>query len=179
MAVSPGYENDRTVLVSTREGGLLRSTDGGVSFLPVGTELIDANHLVADFSNPMSAPIQFSPSFATDRTVYAYAQTDVVRSTDGGESWKILRLPTGDDVLESLGVVPGASANGDEQGWFETPIGNLSVKRVLAAAAAGLACFIALWVVGVGGRRRAHLALALRLGGSFVVLAVALVVLAA
>jgi photosystem II stability/assembly factor-like uncharacterized protein len=177
VAVSPDYENDRTVLVSTREGGLLRSTDGGVSFLPVGTELIDANHLVADFSNPMSAPIQFSPSFATDRTVYAYAQTDVVRSTDGGETWKILRLPSGDDVLESLGAVAGASANGDGQGWFETPIGNLSAKRVLAAAAAGLACFIALWVVGVGGRRRAHLAV--RLGGSFVVLAVALVVLAA
>jgi photosystem II stability/assembly factor-like uncharacterized protein len=179
VAISPDYQNDQTVLVSTRGGGLLRSTDGGVSFLPVGTELIDANHLVADFSNPMSAPIQFSPSFATDRTVYAYAQTDVVRSTDGGDSWKILRLPSGDDVLESLGVVPGASASGDEHGWFETPIGNLSVKRVLAAAAAGLACFIALWVFGVGGRRRAHLALAVRLGGSVVVLGVALVVLAA
>jgi hypothetical protein len=106
-----------------------------------------------------------------------YAQTDLVRSTDGGDSWKILRQPSGDDVLESLGFVPGAPANEAEHGRFEAPIGNLSVKRV-PAAAAGLACFTALWVFGAGGRR-VHLALVLRLGGGVVALAVALVVLAA
>ena len=84
VAVSPDYQRDRTVLVSSRELGLVRSTDGGASFHRVGAELLDTNHLVADFSNPTSAPIQFSPTFATDKTIFAYAQTDVVRSTDGG-----------------------------------------------------------------------------------------------
>ena len=182
VAVSPDYEHDRTVLVSTRERGLLRSIDGGISFRAVGAELTDANHLVADFSNPTSAPIQFSPAFAADKTIFAYAQTDVVRSTDGGDSWEILRLPSGTDVLESLGPAHGAHlgapAIGGERRWFETPIGHLSVRRVLVAVAAGVACFAGLWAVGVGGRGtgRAH---ALRLGGGVVVLAVALLVLAA
>jgi hypothetical protein len=61
LAVSPDFQNDRIVLVSTRDRGLLRSADRGMSFRAVGTELLDANHLVADFANPTSAPIQFSP----------------------------------------------------------------------------------------------------------------------
>jgi photosystem II stability/assembly factor-like uncharacterized protein len=182
VAVSPSYQRDRTVLVSTRELGLVRSTDAGASFHRVGVELFDANRIVADFSNPTSAPIQFSPTFATDKTIFAYAQTDVVRSTDGGQSWEILRLPSAGDVLESLGFAPGAGweapDNGRQRGWFETPIGNLSVRRVLAAAAAGVVAFAALWALGVGGRGSGR-ALALHLGSSILVVAVALVVLAA
>jgi photosystem II stability/assembly factor-like uncharacterized protein len=182
VAVSPGYKRDRTILVSTRELGLVRSSDAGASFHRVGTELFDANRIVADFSNPTSAPIQFSPTFATDKTIFAYAQTDVVRSTDGGQSWELLRLPSAGDVLESLGFAPGASGeapdNGRQRWWFETPIGNLSARRVLAAATAGLVAFAALWALGVGGRGSGR-AFALHLGSSILVVAVALVVLAA
>jgi hypothetical protein len=160
----------------------VRSTDAGASFHRVGTDLFDSNHIVADFSNPTSAPIQFSPTFATDKTIFAYAQTDVVRSTDGGQSWEILRLPSAGDVIESLGFAPGAGwrapDNGRQRGWFETPIGNLSVRRVLAAAAAGVVAFAALWALGVGGRGSGR-ALALHLSSSILVVAVALVVLAA
>jgi photosystem II stability/assembly factor-like uncharacterized protein len=177
VAVSPDFENDQTVLVSTREQGLLRSTDGARSFRPVGTDLLDGNLLVADFSNPTSAPIQFSPTFATDRTIFAYAQTEVVRSTDGGASWEVLHLPTGNDVLESLADTPGLRATGVGRGWFETPIGNLSTKRVAAAVAAGIACSAVLWALRVGGRRTGR-PLVLQLGGGVVVLALALFVLA-
>jgi photosystem II stability/assembly factor-like uncharacterized protein len=177
VAVSPDYHNDRTVLVSTRERGLLLSTDGATSFRPVGIELLDANHLVTDFSNPTSAPIQFSPAFATDRTIFAFAQTNVLRSTDGGQSWDVLDLPGAHEVLESLGVEPGAETNGRERGWFETPIGNLSVRRVLVAVGVGIASFAALTCLGVGGRRSGR-ALALHLGGGVVVVALALVALA-
>jgi photosystem II stability/assembly factor-like uncharacterized protein len=177
VAVSPDYQNDRTVLVSTRERGLLRSSDGGMSFEPVGTELIKTNHLVADFSNPTSEPIQFSPTFATDRTVFAYAETDVVRSTDGGRSWQVLRLPSSHDVLESLESAPSAHASGVERRWFTTPIGNLSMRRVLAAVAAGLTGFAALSALGVGGRRTGR-ARAMHVGGGVVVLSAVLLVLA-
>jgi photosystem II stability/assembly factor-like uncharacterized protein len=181
VAVSPNYQNDGTVLVSTEERGLLLSTDRTASFHQVGTELLATNHLVADFSNPTSAPIQFSPTFATDRTIFAYAQTNVVRSSDGGESWRILELPAAVDVLKSLGVDPAtndaAARNGHEHRWFETPIGNLSVRRVLVATAAGVAGFAVLTALGVGGRVRPR-ALALRLGGGVTVLALALLVLA-
>jgi hypothetical protein len=69
-------------------------------------------------------------------------------------------------------------ASGRQRWWFETPIGNLSLRRVLAAAAAGLVAFAALWAIGVGGRGSGR-AFALDVGGSILVLAVALVVLAA
>lgn len=177
VAVSPDYRNDGTVLVSSHDRGLLRSTDGGRSFRAIGSQLLDANHLVVDFSNSTSVPIQFSPSFAADRTIFAYAQTHVLRSTDGGDSWDILDLPSGDRVRQSLASHPGALADSAQKRWFDTPIGHLSTRRVLAAAAAGIAAFGALWTLRVGGRRRG-LALALRLGGGLAVLAIALVVLA-
>ncbi|MGH9230275.1 MAG: WD40/YVTN/BNR-like repeat-containing protein [Acidimicrobiales bacterium] len=170
VAVSPAYTQDRTVLVSTRELGLLRSTDGGRSFQRVGVGLFDANRIIADFSNPTSMPIQFSPTFATDRTVFAYAQTDVLRSTDGGQSWEVLPLPSSREVLERVGPAPGPR-------WFETPIGNLSWRRVLAAVGAGVLAFAALSVLRVGGRRSGA-PLALHFGVGLAVLAVGLVVLA-
>jgi photosystem II stability/assembly factor-like uncharacterized protein len=170
VAVSPDYTQDHTVLVSTRELGLIRSTDGGRSFERVGVELFDANRIIADFSNPTSMPIQFSPTYATDRTVFAYAQTDVLRSTDSGRSWEALPLPSSRAVLERVGPAPGPQ-------WFETPIGNLSRRRVLAAVVAGVLAFGALSVLRVGGRRTGA-ALALHLGVGVVVLGVALLVLA-
>jgi photosystem II stability/assembly factor-like uncharacterized protein len=170
VAVSPDYARDRTVLVSTRELGLIRSTDGGRSFERVGVELFDANRIIADFSNPTSTPMQFSPTYATDRTVFAYAQTDVLRSTDRGQSWEALPLPSSRAVLERVGPAPGPQ-------WFETPIGNLSKRRVLAAVMAGVLAFAALSVLRVGGRRTGA-ALALHLGAGVVVLGVALLVLA-
>ena len=170
VAVSPDYAQGRTVLVSTRELGLVQSTDGGRSFQRVGIELFDSNRIIADFTNPTSMPIQFSPTFATDRTVFAYAQTDVLRSTDGGESWEALPLPNSRDVLERVGSAPGPQ-------WFETPIGNLSRRRVLAAVGAGVLASAALSALRVGGRRTGP-ALALHFGVGLAVLAVALVVLA-
>jgi photosystem II stability/assembly factor-like uncharacterized protein len=170
VGVSPDYAKDRTVLVSTRELGLVRSADGGRSFQRVGVELFDSNRIIADFSNPTSMPIQFSPTFATDRTVFAYAQTDVLRSTDGGQSWNVLPLPSSRNVLERVGPAPGPQ-------WFETPIGTLSRRRVLAAIGAGVVASAALSALRVGGRRTGR-ALALHFGAGLAVLAVALVVLA-
>jgi hypothetical protein len=86
-----------------------------------------------------------------------------------------------DACIHEAGPADGSSqvrASGRQRGWFETPIGNLSVRRVLAAAAAGVVAFAALWALGVGGRGSGR-ALALHLGSSILVVAVALVVLAA
>jgi photosystem II stability/assembly factor-like uncharacterized protein len=154
VAVSPSFADDGTVLVSTRADGMLRSTDGGATFQPVGAELLDANRIVADFDDPTSAPIQFSPAFAEDATVFAYAQTDVFRSTDGGTSWSALELPSGREVLEGLGEYTPPStegASGDSGGsYVDTPIGKLSVKRGLAAIGVALVAFGAIQLLGMG-----------------------------
>ena len=100
IAVSPNYGADHTVLVSVLGKGLYRSTDGGTTFAAVGTSLIQNNHLITDYEQPVSDPIQFSPSYARDRTIFGMAQGDIVRSTDGGDSWQVLSLPPAADFLK-------------------------------------------------------------------------------
>ena len=181
VAVSPDYANDRTVLVSARRDGLLRSTNSGATFEPLGADLLEDNRVIADFSNPTSEPIQFSPAYATDNTVFAYAQTDVLRSTDEGDTWDVLELATAQEVLDGLDFEDGGHAGAeppDDKEWFETPIGNLSMRRVLAAGVVGLLGFGALWIVGFGGRKTSVRVLALRLGGALLVFAIALLILA-
>jgi photosystem II stability/assembly factor-like uncharacterized protein len=100
IAVSPTYGADHTVLVSVLGKGLYRSTDGGMTFTSVGTTLIENNHLIADYENPSSAPIQFSPTYARDRTIFGMAQSDIVKSTDGGSSWQVLNLPSAANFIK-------------------------------------------------------------------------------
>jgi Calx-beta domain len=111
IAVSPDYGVDRTVLVSVLGRGLYRSTDGGTTFAAVGTSLIQGNHLITDYENPVSNPIQFSPTYARDRTIFAMAQDDIVRSTDGGDTWQVLGLPPAADILRPpvVAAAPGGA----------------------------------------------------------------------
>ncbi|MDW3218710.1 MAG: hypothetical protein R8F63_08865 [Acidimicrobiales bacterium] len=102
IGIAPTVAEGGPVLVSVRGVGLLRSTDGGRTFAIAGESLVRQNLLIADYSNPSSSPIQFSPTYARDETVYAYAQTSVVRSTDGGVNWEVLDTPSGDEVLAAL-----------------------------------------------------------------------------
>jgi photosystem II stability/assembly factor-like uncharacterized protein len=99
VALSPSFAEDGTLLVSITGTGLYRSTDGGATFTEVGAELTAANHVIADFTNPTGGPIQFSPTFAEDQTVLAYADRFVLRSTDAGGTWELLELPTLEDFL--------------------------------------------------------------------------------
>ena len=101
VGVSPAYATDRTVLVSVLGRGLFRSTNRGITFVETGSGLINDNALIADFDNPTSAPIRFSPSYATDRTIFGFAQTHIVKSTDRGLTWRVLDLPPAVNVRSS------------------------------------------------------------------------------
>ena len=79
---------------------MFRSTDGGTSFAKVGSSLIENNLMIADFDNPTSSPIQFSPSYAQDHTIFAMAEQYIVKSTDGGDTWQALSLPPATRFLE-------------------------------------------------------------------------------
>ena len=90
------------MLVSATGEGLFRSTNGGRSFREVGKDLIDANHVIADYTNPTGTPIQFSPNFAKDHTIFGYAGQDVVRSTNAGSTWDVIRLPSAAAFLATV-----------------------------------------------------------------------------
>ena len=106
VALSPNYATDRTVLVSVEGRGLYRSVNRGTSFTETGTSLFDDNFLIADFDNPTAAPIQFSPAYGVDRTIFAMALTHVVKSTDGGRTWQVLDLPPAATLLEPPVITP-------------------------------------------------------------------------
>ena len=106
VAVSPNYATDRTLLVSVEGRGLYRSANRGTSFTETGTSLFDDNFLIADFDNPTAAPIQFSPAYSVDRTIFAMALTHVVKSTDGGRTWQVLDLPPAATLLEPPVITP-------------------------------------------------------------------------
>jgi len=87
IAVSPGYANDQTVLISVRGSGLWRSIDGGERFQPVGSDLIEQNLLASDFDKPTTRPIQFSPGYAEDGTIFVSTITQLYRTIDRGQTW--------------------------------------------------------------------------------------------
>ena len=93
VAVSPNFTRDGIVLASIQGRGLVRSTDGGATFAPVGDALIEDNQLLNNFSKPTAVPIVFSPNFASDQTVFGFSGTEVFKSTNAGETWANVELP--------------------------------------------------------------------------------------
>ena len=96
VAISPDYQSDRTLLVSFRGEGLFRSVDGGLSFSRIGDNLLNNNHSLANMYGfwPPTTAIKFSPVYSSDRTIYGVAETNLFKSTDGGNTWANLPLPT-------------------------------------------------------------------------------------
>ena len=93
VALSPGYREDQTLLVSVKGRGLFKSTNGGESFTAIGADLINSNHLFANFSNPTAVPILFSPFYSTDHTIYGFSGTELFKSADTGETWNNVTPP--------------------------------------------------------------------------------------
>lgn len=120
VSVSPAFAQDGTVLASVDGTGLFRSRDRGRTFAPVADDLLRRGLIIADFDRPTSAPIQFSRSFARDRTIFSYAQESVLRSTDGGNRWSVLTLPSADSFAHDRQhrvAGPKNSDGGDPVWW--------------------------------------------------------------
>ncbi|MEO0433221.1 MAG: YCF48-related protein [Cyanobacteria bacterium J06656_5] len=100
VALSPSYAEDGTLMVSLRGKGLYKSVDKGETFAPIG----DASLAFSRMYNVPCAgrPIEFSPNYAKDNTIFGFgtADTDLYRSTDGGETWEILQTPDVDPPVE-------------------------------------------------------------------------------
>lgn len=82
-ATSPNFSNDRTMIaasdylsVSIGVFAPWRSTDGGITWV-----------VMRDLPNVPITSIDFSPNYASDRTIFIAGKEGVYRSTDGGDSW--------------------------------------------------------------------------------------------
>jgi photosystem II stability/assembly factor-like uncharacterized protein len=93
VALAPTFATEGLVLASVRGRGLYRSTDGGRTFQPTGQALARSQVELSNYPNATAVPVVFSPTFAQDRTVFGFSNSTVVRSDDGGSSWKTLEIP--------------------------------------------------------------------------------------
>ncbi len=146
LAVSPDVARDGIVVVALHGRGIFRSTDRGQTFAFVGENLLEGSHLPWAFSKPTSSALVFSPTFATDGTLYGFGGTDVLRSDDRGETWTVLEVPV------ARHEVPAATAAAPADGGSGSGGRRLAVA-VAATVAAGAA--VALGVRRRRGRRTA------------------------
>jgi photosystem II stability/assembly factor-like uncharacterized protein len=96
ISISPNFETDQTLLITVRGKGLFKSIDGGQNFKQISEDLVKRNYSLANFSPhffPTASPIQFSPSYATDRTIYGFSGTEILRSMNSGSTWEHLQIP--------------------------------------------------------------------------------------
>ena len=140
VALSPNYGQDGTVMVSLRGKGLYKSLDRGDSFKPIG----DASLAFSRMYNVPCAgrPIEFSPNYAEDNTVFGFgtANTDIYRSTDGGDTWETLTTPPLDPPVEVSTVKQVAIAAELYQG---------RILKVLLALGVGILTYIVTGLLGL------------------------------
>jgi photosystem II stability/assembly factor-like uncharacterized protein len=84
IAISPNYQNDRTLIITVKGRGLFKTIDGGVTFVEIGHDLINNNHFLR--------LLEFSPAYSIDNTIYV-AGDELFQSTDGGNTWKLIGRP--------------------------------------------------------------------------------------
>ncbi len=130
VAVSPNYEQDRTVLVAVTGHGIFRSRNAADTFEPLFTD--------ARFARIHR--LQFSPDFATDRTVYAASPLDAFESHDGGATWRSSDRPVRDEGTRGVIVFEGD--------WKQRSNPRLSASNAWTASASGSA--LELSFVGTG-----------------------------
>jgi photosystem II stability/assembly factor-like uncharacterized protein len=85
IAISPEFQTDNTLLVSTKGQGIFRSVDRGLHFEAVGTQLIVENSSIE--------LLEFSPDFVNDQSIVAASDEKLFLSDDLGDSWSEVQRP--------------------------------------------------------------------------------------
>ncbi len=97
VKVSPQYLIDRTVFISTYQGGVYKSSDGGITWMDINSGLLP--NLIRD--------IAVSPDYYYDQTIFVGTSQGVYRSLDSGTSWSrvqtLNRYEDNDDLMDFKG----------------------------------------------------------------------------
>ena len=93
------------VLLAAKRSGLYRSDDAGRTWLDLFAAL--------NLPEPLPAlAVAASTDFRSDGTLFAGAPGNILRSGDGGASWRIVPLTSPPPVVSALVVSPGYVENG-------------------------------------------------------------------
>jgi hypothetical protein len=145
------------MLASVEGHGLYRSTDRGATWEPTGGDLLRRDVVLTNFYHATSEPLVFSPNFARDHTVFGFDETTLVRSTDGGKTWSILRHPTTRHSTNRADAPGGiedtprfgstSSAHGEITGPAASGATGITGRKVAFAALCAVAALAALWLI--------------------------------
>ncbi|MEL6128456.1 MAG: YCF48-related protein [Cyanobacteria bacterium J06628_4] len=167
VALSPNYAQDGTLIVSLRGKGLYKSVDKGETFAPIG----DASLAFSRMYNVPCAgrPIEFSPNYAKDNTIFGFgtADTDLYRSTDGGETWEILQTPD---------VEPPVEISTMRQVAIAAELYRGRILKLLLAVVVGIAAYVVTGLLGLDKLLKLNRKL-LQFGAAMGSFAIALVVI--
>ncbi len=101
------YWNDSGLFILLQRKGLLKSVDGGATVSDLTTSLFAQGSQVSQFlANKQAGPFYQAAIDSSGQRIYLAAETALLRSVDGGNSWEALNLPlnTKGVVIRSLAV---------------------------------------------------------------------------
>lgn len=136
MSISPAFKDDNTVLVGTYGGGIYKTVDGGVSWVAIN------NGLPPQTAQAAIDAVLFSPSYASDKTIYtAYtaisdsSAAGVFQSGDQGTSWIDINNNIGNKSARDAAITPDSSVLfiGTDGGGWKLHITNISDNRASLA----------------------------------------------
>jgi photosystem II stability/assembly factor-like uncharacterized protein len=94
LSAAPATRDQVTLLAGTEQDGILRSEDGGDSWVSANPGLLDLTVLA----------LACSPAFASDHTAFAATTSGVYRTRNGARSWRALQLESAESNQEEIAV---------------------------------------------------------------------------
>lgn len=97
ISFSPSYAVDQTLFSATRENGIYRSTDGGLTWQTANTGLTTVR----------TYEVAIAPSFSNNGLALAATEKGLFRTTDGGDTWTKVTSGLIDIKITAICFVPG------------------------------------------------------------------------
>ena len=107
IAIDP--RNSNTVYLGAAEGGVWKTTDGGVTWLP----LTDAQVSLASGAialDPKNPDIVYVGTGEENFAIDSYKGAGILKSTDGGATWTSLVGPFLRDTISTISIAPDSSS---------------------------------------------------------------------
>lgn len=144
--LSPDYQQDSTVAVTTYLGGAYISHDGGASWKTINRGLYKdgwlkrtVKQILQDNYVARLFGIAFSPNYSQDRTIFAPSWTEFLKSTNRGRQWQKIPLtnrPTkyaiavSPNFAEDKTIYLGSMQGTGEDGILKSTDGGLNFSKV-------------------------------------------------
>ncbi len=92
LAISPNYQHDSTIVISTLYQGVYISHDRGATWTPINHGL-GLDRLLKQNLITQTGDLVFSPNYSSDRTLLASSWGCLFKTTNGGKFWHKFWVP--------------------------------------------------------------------------------------